>query len=65
MDIDALSALDIVETVKRIQEPYKSANRKFHPNDSVIEVSGAKIGGGILRLSQGPVQWNPANSCAQ
>lgn len=39
VDIDALSALDIVETVKRIQEPYKSANRKFHPNDSVIEVS--------------------------
>ena len=40
VDIDALNALEIVETVKRIQEPYKSANRKFHPEDSVIEVGG-------------------------
>ena len=54
VDIDALSALDIVETVKRIQEPYKSANRKFHPNDSVIEVSGAKIGGGNFAVIAGP-----------
>ena len=54
VDIDALSALDIVETVKRIQEPYKSANRKFHPDDSVIEVSGAKIGGGNFAVIAGP-----------
>lgn len=54
MDIDALNALEIVETVKRIQEPYKSANRKFHPEDSVIEVGGAKIGGGNFAVIAGP-----------
>ena len=45
IDIDLLKALDIVEDVKRIQEPYKNANRKFHPADTVIEVGGVKIGG--------------------
>ena len=54
VDIDALNALEIVETVKRIQEPYKSANRKFHPEDSVIEVGGAKIGGGNFAVIAGP-----------
>ncbi|HCB64344.1 MAG TPA: 3-deoxy-7-phosphoheptulonate synthase, partial [Ruminococcaceae bacterium] len=54
VDIDALSALEIVETVKRIQEPYKNANRKFHPNDTVIEVGGAKIGGGNFSVIAGP-----------
>ena len=46
VDIDAVSALDIVESVKRIQEPYKAANRKFHPLDTVITVGDVKIGGG-------------------
>ena len=54
VDIDALSALDIVETVKRIQEPYKNANRKFHPADTVIEIGGAKIGGGNFAVIAGP-----------
>ena len=48
LDIDLVRALDIVEDVKRIQEPYKNANRKFHPADTVIEVAGKKIGGGRL-----------------
>ena len=38
IDTDLIQALDIVESVKRIQEPYKNANRKFHPDDSVFEV---------------------------
>jgi len=47
VDIESILALDIVETVKRIQEPYKNANRKFHEEDTVITLSnGAKIGGG-------------------
>ena len=54
VDIDALSALDIVETVKRIQEPYKNANRKFHPADTVIKIGGAKIGGGNFAVIAGP-----------
>ena len=54
IDIDLLKALDIVEDVKRIQEPYKNANRKFHPADTVIEVGGVKIGGGSFCLIAGP-----------
>ncbi len=54
IDMDLLLALDIVEDVKRIQEPYKNANRKFHPDDTVIEVGNTKIGGGSLTLIAGP-----------
>ena len=54
LDMDLLLALDIVEDVKRIQEPYKNANRKFHPDDTVIEVGNTKIGGGNLTLIAGP-----------
>ena len=46
VDIGKIASLDIVEEVKRIQEPYKKANRKFHPEDSVVDVNGVKIGGG-------------------
>lgn len=54
VDIDLISALDIVETVKRISEPYKNANRKFHPRDTVVEVGEVKIGGGNFQLIAGP-----------
>lgn len=54
IDIDLLKALDIVSEVKRIQEPYKNVNRKFHPDDSVIDVRGVKIGGGHFPLIAGP-----------
>ena len=54
IDIDLLKALDIVEDVKRIQEPYKNANRKFHPLDTVVEVQGRKIGGGNFAIIAGP-----------
>ena len=55
IDIDMLRALDIVEDVKRIAEPYKKANRKFHPEDTVITLeNGAKIGGGNLMVMAGP-----------
>ncbi|MDD6213969.1 MAG: 3-deoxy-7-phosphoheptulonate synthase [Firmicutes bacterium] len=54
LDIDMLSTLDIVETAKRIQEPYKNANRKFHPDDTVISVGDVKIGGGNFGIIAGP-----------
>ena len=54
LDADLISALDIVETVKRVQEPYKNANRKFHPEETVIKVGDTQIGGGTLTLMAGP-----------
>ena len=54
VDIDLIRALDIVEDVKRIQEPYKNVNRKFHPEDTVIDVGGRKIGGGHFMTIAGP-----------
>lgn len=54
VDIEMLEALDIVESVKRIQEPYKKANRKFHPNDTIVDVSGVKVGKGSFTLIAGP-----------
>ena len=54
LDIDQLKMLDCVEDVKRIQEPYKNANRKFHPLDTEIHVGDAVIGGGTLTVIAGP-----------
>ena len=54
VDMESILALDIVETVKRIQEPYKNANRKFHPEDTVIQVGNTQIGGGNLTIMAGP-----------
>ncbi|MFH1512510.1 MAG: 3-deoxy-7-phosphoheptulonate synthase [Bacillota bacterium] len=54
IDIDLLRSLDIIESVMRITEPFKSANRKFHPDSTVIEVGGLKIGGGHFQLIAGP-----------
>ncbi len=55
VDIESILALDIVETVRRIQEPYKNANRKFHEQDTVITLSsGAQIGGGHFLVMAGP-----------
>jgi len=54
VDMELLSSLEIVETVKRVSEPFKQANRKFHPNDSVIEIGNVKIGGGHFAVIAGP-----------
>lgn len=55
VDGEYIAAQDIVESVKRVQEPYKKANRKFHPDDTVIELpTGQKIGDGHLTLIAGP-----------
>ena len=54
VDMELLGSLEIVESVKRVSEPFKQANRKFHPNDTVIEVGGVKIGGGSFAMMAGP-----------
>ncbi|MBO4507758.1 MAG: 3-deoxy-7-phosphoheptulonate synthase [Spirochaetaceae bacterium] len=54
VDIDLLKGLDIIESVTRISEPYKKANRKFHPDDTIVDVGGVKIGGGNFALIAGP-----------
>ncbi len=54
VDIDLLRALDIVEDVKRVQEPYKNANRKFHEEDTVISVGNTHIGGPGFSVIAGP-----------
>ena len=46
IDMELLKSLEMVETGKRVSEPYKQANRKFHPQDTIIEVGDARIGGG-------------------
>lgn len=54
LDVDLVSALDVVASVRRIQDPYKAANRKFHPEDTVVDCSGVKIGGGNFQVIAGP-----------
>ena len=54
VDVDAVRANDIVEDVKRVSEPYKAANRKFHPEDTVVAAGEARIGGGFFSVIAGP-----------
>ena len=54
IDPGLIEALDVVESVQRIQEPYKAANRKFHPDATVVDCSGVKVGGGSFSVIAGP-----------
>ena len=54
VDMDKISINPHVERVMRVQEPYKKANRKFHPEDTVVTVGSAKIGGGSFSVIAGP-----------
>ena len=54
VDMDLLRSLEIVESVKRVSEPFKQANRKFHPKDTIVEVGNAKIGSGYFAMIAGP-----------
>jgi len=54
VNIDVIESNEIVESVKRVQEPYKNANRKFHPDNTVIDISGRKIGAKDFQVIAGP-----------
>ena len=54
LDINLLRVNDWVEKVMRVQEPFKRANRMFHPEDSIVEVNGIKIGGKKIVVMAGP-----------
>ncbi len=54
IDMDLVDSLEIVDSVKRVTEPFKCCNRKFHPEDMVVEVGDVKIGGGHFVLIAGP-----------
>lgn len=54
IDEQFLESLDIISSVKRISEPFKNANRKFHPDNSVIDINGVKIGDGHFQIIAGP-----------
>lgn len=54
IDIEKIQSLEIVDQVKRIQEPYKKANRKFHPMNTIVDVNGIKIGDGSFPVIAGP-----------
>ena len=55
VDMELLGSLEIVESVKRVSEPFKQANRKFHPNDTIVEVGNhIRIGGGYFVTIAGP-----------
>ena len=54
VDIELLASLEIVESVKRVSDPFKQANRTFHPKDTVVQIGNAKIGGGHFAMIAGP-----------
>lgn len=54
VDMDLVGSLEIVDSVKRVTEPFKCCNRKFHPEDTVIEIGDVKVGGGNFCMIAGP-----------
>lgn len=54
VDMELLGSLDIVESVRRVSEPFKQVNRKFHPMDTVVQIGNVKIGGGNFAMIAGP-----------
>ena len=54
VDMEKIRQYDAVDRVARISEPYKKANRKFHPDDTVVDVSGVPVGGGNFAVMAGP-----------
>ena len=54
VDMDLVSSLEIVDSVKRVTEPFKCCNRKFHPEDLIVQVGDVKIGGGNFCMIAGP-----------
>ena len=54
VDMDLVGSLEIVDSVKQVSEPFKCCNRKFHPEDTVVEIGDVKVGGGHFVMIAGP-----------
>ena len=54
IDIELLESMDIIESVKRISDPFKGVNRKFHPDDTIVSIGDIKFGGGSFQFIAGP-----------
>ena len=54
VDMELLTSLEMVSSVKRVSEPFKQANRKFHPQDTIVTIGDVKIGGGHFAMIAGP-----------
>lgn len=54
VDMELLRSLEMVDTVTRVSEPFKQANRKFHPRDTIVQAGNARIGGGYFAMIAGP-----------
>ncbi|MBQ4370505.1 MAG: 3-deoxy-7-phosphoheptulonate synthase [Oscillospiraceae bacterium] len=54
VDMELIGSLDIVDSVKRVSETFKCCNRKFHPDDTVVQVGSVKVGGGNFCMIAGP-----------
>ena len=54
VDMDLIESLSIVDSVKRVTEPFKCCNRKFHPDDMIVQVGDVKVGGGNFCMIAGP-----------
>ncbi len=65
VDLETVRSISIVEDVRRITEPYKKANRKMHPEDTVIEVGGTPIGKGSFTVMAGPCSVEGAEQITQ
>lgn len=65
IDAELLESLEIVDCVKRISEPFKNANRKFHPDDTVISVGNTSIGGDTFAIIAGPCSVESMDQVSQ
>lgn len=65
LEEDYLMASEVIEDVMRVQEPYKKANRKMHPEDTVIDIKGRKIGGGHFQVIAGPCSIESKDQMAE
>lgn len=65
INIDQLQANEAVAEIRRIQEPYKATNRRMHPEDTVVNVGGVKIGGGNFQVIAGPCSIETADQIAE
>jgi 3-deoxy-7-phosphoheptulonate synthase len=54
VDTEMIQSLDIVETVTRVSDPFKAVNRKFHPDDTTIQIGNTALGGGHFGIIAGP-----------